>query len=324
MLIQKFFRLYAPEPGDSGSGAEPVVDRGDLLPGDDVPDLDPDNPDAVEAAAADPEVQALEAAIEADDKKPRKDARIPLERHEAVLKKEREKSAALAAEVNQLKQRGLVSDNNSAASADFAAIEAEVIKLEDEYATLLTDGEIKRATSVMAKIRQAERHMAEVKADLKVQAATVQIAETSRYNTVLTRIEGAYPELNPDHDSYSESTMLRVAKMSRMNQADGMTPSAALQDAVETIIGTTTARQEAATSVMPRADKDVAGERKKEAVSKTVKAVTATPPSLSRVGLDSDRLGGGSDSAAAVMKMSQKEFAQLSDAALAKLRGDEL
>lgn len=324
MLIHKFFRLFNDTPGESGSTA--VVDRGDLIPED--TDLDPENPDAqAEEIQADPKVQEIEAELEAeaDEKKPRKDARIPLDRHEAVLNKERAKSAALAAELSQLKQRGQVSDNATAASADFAAIEADVLKLEDEYANLLTDGEVKKATAVMAKIRQAERHMAEVKADLKVQAATVQIAETTRYNTVLSRIEAAFPVLNPDHDDYSEATMTRVAKMSRMNQADGMTPSAALQDAVDTIIGASTAKQEAATTVTPRvAEKDIAAERKAAAVGKVVKAVGATPPSLSRTGLDSDKLGGGADSAAAVIKMSQKEFAQLSEAALAKLRGDDL
>lgn len=324
MLIPHFFRLFNDTPGESGS--TPVVDRGDHLIPEDI-DLDPENPDALaEEIQADPKVQEIEAELKTEaDEKPRKDARIPLDRHEAVLNKERAKSAALAAEVAQLKQRSTVSDNSAAASADFAAIEADVLKLEDEYANLLTDGEVKKATAVMAKIRQAERHMAEVKADLKVQAATVQIAETTRYNTVLGRIEAAFPELNPDHDDYNEATMTRVAKMSRMNQADGMTPSAALQDAVDTIIGASTAKQEAATTVTPRvAEKDIAAERKAAAVGKTVKAVGATPPSLARTGLDSDKLGGGVDSAAAVMKMSQKEFAQLSDAALAKLRGDEL
>ena len=318
MLIPHFFRLFNDTPGESGSTA--VVDRGDLLIPEDT-DLDPENPDAsAEEIQADPKVQEIEAELEAKDDAPKKDSRIPLARHKEILEKEREQRAALQAEITQLKQRGMVADSTQAASADFAATEAEVLKLEDEYATLLTDGEIKKATAVMAQIRQAERRMAETKAELKVQAATVQIAETTRYNTVLSRIESAYPELNPDHEEFNESVMTRVAKMSRMNQLDGMTPSAALQDAVDTIVGATTAKQEAATTVTPRVTTD----RKKDAVASTVKAVAKTPPSLARVGLDSDRLGGGAESAAAVIKMSQKEFAQLSDAALAKMRGDEL
>jgi len=40
--------------------------------------------------------------------------------------------------------------------------------------------------------------------------------------------------------------------------------------------------------------------------------------------MNSDKLGGGSLDAAAVMKMNQKEFAQLSESDLAGMRGDTL
>lgn len=321
MFINKFFRLHNDTPGESGS--TPTVDRGDLLIPEDT-DLDPENPDAkLDAPEVDPKVAELEAEVLADaEKGDKRDNRIPAARHKEILEKERAKTAALVAEIAQLKQRGQVAENTGVANADFAAIEADVLKLEDEYANLLTDGEIKKATAVMAKIRQAERYMAETKADLKIQTATTQARESAQYQTVLSRIESAYPELNPDHDDYSAAVEQRVIKMSRMNQQDGMTPSAALQDAVDTIIGTSTAKQEAATTVTPRVP--AGAERKKDAATAANKAISKTPPALSRVGLDSDKLGGGQASAAAVISMSQKEFAQLSDSALAKLRGDEL
>jgi hypothetical protein len=324
----KHFRLQNANTDASGGGAPEVVDRGDTLEPLVIEAVDPEV-----VLAADPEVKKLAAEIEADletkgdetaDDK-RKDSRIPLNRHEAILNKEREKSAALAAENEQLKRRGQVTDNVTAANADFATMEASVVALEEQYANLLTDGEVKKATAVMAEIRKTERQMAETKADLKVQAATVQIAEATRYSTALGRIEAAYPALDPDHESYEEGTMTRVAKMARMNQADGMTRTAALQDAVETVLGAATARQEAATTVTPRVPaKDIGAERKTAAVDKAGEAISKTPPSLSRTGLDSDKMGGGTESAAAVMAMSQKEFAALSDSALSKLRGDTL
>ena len=143
----------------------------------------------------------------------------------------------------------------------------------------------------------------------------------SRYDTALTRIETAFPVLNPDHEDYSETTMNRVARLSRANQADGMTAVAALQDAVEAVIGAETTQQQRATAA-PRVEKDVGAERKAGAVAKVVAAVAKTPPSLGRVGVDSDKVGGADTEAAAVIKMSQKDFASLSDSALAKLRGD--
>lgn len=319
MIIQNAFRLLA---ADSDTGGTDIVDRGD--------DLVAPIAETPVPVADDPKVKALEAEIDAgdDDKEDkddtRKDSRIPQARHKEILEKERAKTTAALAENAQLKQRAQLADAGADAGTQFAAIEAEILVMEDEYATLLTDGEIKKATAVMAKIRASERHMADARADLKVRASSLQAQEVSRYDTALTRIETAFPILNPDHDTYSEATMTRVARLSRANQADGMTAVAALQDAVETIIGAETTQQQRATSVTPRGEKDVGAERKADAVAKVVVAVAKTPPSLNRVGVDSDKVGGADSEAASVIKMSQKDFASLSDAALAKLRGDVL
>lgn len=331
MILKNFFRLYAPEPDAGGTGTA-VVDRGDLL----EPDVNPDDPDgslaAAESAKADPKVKALEDEIKADadadaveddtavaDKK--KDARIPLSRHEAVLNKEREKRADLERQLAQYQKGDKVADIN----AEITASETKVLELEKQYADLLTDGENAKAVAVMSEIRKLERQMSETKSDMKIQVAEARATERARYNTALERVENSYPQLNPDHEDYSDETMGEVVELMDAYKLKGLTPTAALQKAVKLIVGAETAKQKAATTVKPNvAEKDIAAERKKDAVDKTVKAVSKTPPSLNRTGLDSDKLGGGADSAAAVMKMSQKEFAQLSDSALAKLRGDEL
>ena len=323
MIIRKFFRFLNDTLDSGGTDTTPPVDRGDDLIPPTVEKIDPSI-----GIKADPAVAALEKEIEgkedpADDTKEGedkvKDTRIPAARHKEILEKERAKTAALAAENAQLKTRGELGAAGADASAEFATIEASVQAMEEQYADLLTDGKNKEAVAVMAKIRQAERHMAELKSDLKVRAASLQMAESARYETALTRIESAFPQLNPDHENYDEKTMSRVARMARANQADGMTQVAALQDAVEAVIGAETTQQEKATTVTPRTP---AADRKAEAVGKTVKAVAKTPPSLTRVGQDSDKLGGGELDPRAVAKMSQKEFAGLSEATLAKMRGD--
>ncbi len=325
----KHYRLYAPEPDAAGSGPS-AADRGDLLPDNDGEDLDPDAPDAKAKPDVkdDPKVKEVEAELtkdaeaDADAKDPKKkDARIPLSRHEAVLNKEREKRAELERQLAQYQQGSQVADLNS----EITALENSVMAMEKEYANLLTDGEVDKATAVMAKIRQAERAMNESKSDMKIQAAEIRATERARYNTALERIENSFPTLNPDHDEYDEDVMTEVADLKSAYELKGLTPTAALQKAVKMIVEPRTTRQEIATSTTPRvSDKDVAAERKKDAATKTAKAVGATPPSLSRTGLDSDKLGGGADSAAAVIKMSQKEFASLSESVLAKMRGDEL
>lgn len=322
MLINKFFRLYAPEPGADGGSPSPV-DRGDLLES----DINPDDPDGnlaakIDDVKADPKVQELEAEIEAaddpkDDKK--KDSRIPLSRHKEILEKEREQRATLERQLAQYQQGNQLADMN----AELTAAENNIIKMEKEYATLLTDGEVDKASALMQQIRKTERDMSEAKSDMKIHAAEVRATERARYNTALERIETAFPSLNPDHDDFDEAAMAEVVELKDAYQMKGLTPTMALQKAVKLIVEPRTTRQEVATSSNPRVtEKDVAAERKKDAVEKTAKAIAKTPASLSRVGQDSDKLGGGQLDAAAVMKMSQKEFAQLSESDLAKLRGD--
>ena len=316
MTLNKFFRLYAAEPGDTGS-----VDRGDNLPEDNVVA-------DVEDVKDDPKVKELKEEIDAEaeeakdeEPKAKKDSRIPLSRHKEILEKEREQRASLERQLAQYQNGQQVANVNE----EITALENSVLKLEKEYANLLTDGEIDKATAVMQQIRKAERDMAESKSDMKIHAAEIRATERARYNTALERVEAAFPTLNPDHDDYDEAAMAEVADLKSAYEMKGLTPTAALQKAVKMIVEPRTTRQEVATSSNPRVgEKDIAAERKKDAVEKTVKAVGKTPPSLSRVGLDGDKLGGGANSAEAVMRMSQKEFAQLSEESLAKMRGDDL
>lgn len=312
MILNKFFRLCDPESDTGGT------DRGDNLP---------ENPDADEVKN-DPKVKELKEEIDAEaeeakdeEPKSKKDSRIPLSRHKEILEKEREQRASLERQLAQYQNGQQVANVNE----EITALENSVLKLEKEYANLLTDGEIDKATAVMQQIRKAERDMAESKSDMKIHAAEIRATERARYSTALERVEAAFPTLNPDHDDYDEAAMAEVADLKSAYEMKGLTPTAALQKAVKMIVEPRTTRQEVATSSNPRVgEKDIAAERKKDAVEKTVKAVGKTPPSLSRVGLDGDKLGGGANSAEAVMKMSQKEFAQLSEEALAKMRGDDL
>lgn len=342
MFLRKLFRLQNAAAGESGGGT--VVDRGDnLTPPVVAPVIeDPkvkelaDQLAAEAAATAEAEAKVLaDAAGDPDDElddaddssatnKPAKGARIPVSRHQEMLNKERAKTAALAAEVAQLKQRGNVAADAVATTTALKGMETEVETLEAEYAQLLTDGELKKAAVVMKTIRATERTMADARADLKIQVATTQAAEASRYQTALTRIEGAYPALNPEHEDFNAKTEARVLRMSQANQAAGMTPTAALQDAVETVLGSETPAQEKATTVTPRPDAAaVAAARKAAATTKAAVAVAATPASLAKVGLDTDKTGGQLTAEKAV-KMSQKDFAAVTEAELSRMRGDTL
>ena len=296
-------------PVDRGDNLEPVV-----------AELVAEVKDPVIEAAADDLTSKLDE--EAEDKDPKKkDSRIPLARHEAVLNKEREKRADLERQLAQYQKGGQVADFNT----EITAAENAVIKMDDEYQALLVNGELEKAAALMAKIRTTERQMTEAKSDMKIHAAEIRATETARYNTALERIESAFPTLNPDHAEYDADTMAEVADLKDAYQIKGLTPTAALQKAVKLLVEPRTTKQTAATEVKPHVDdKDVAAERKAAAVDKVVKATGKTPPSLAKVGLDGDKLGGGALSAESVMKMSQKEFAALNDETLARMRGDIL
>ena len=308
----------APEVLDKAA----AIARGDILP---EQDIDPEDPDA-ELAAAELEKE-LEKSAEAEvkeEKEPKKDSRIPLSRHEAVLNKEREKRADLERQLAQYQNGQQLATVNE----QITAAEDSIMKMEKDYATLLTDGEIDKATALMAEIRRAERGMAEAKGDMKIQAAEARATERARYNTSLERIENAFPELNPDHEDYNDELMAEVAELKDAYQMKGLTPTVALQKAVKALVEPRTTRQEMATTSTPRvSEKDVAAERKAAAVNKVEKATRTSPPNLNRSGVDSDKLGAGSTEAQAVMNMTQAEFKKFADSnpeALARARGDIL
>lgn len=175
----------------------------------------------------------------------------------------------------------------------------------------------------MSQIRRTERQINEAKSDFKLQASIAQATEQARYNVALERVEEAFPVLNEDSDEFDKAVLGEVVEMKIFYETmRNMTPTKALQAAVKKVIGTETKTQEKATEIAPKVDaKDVAAERKKAAVAKTLEAVGKTPASIAKVGLDSDKAG-GSLTPKDVMKMTQDDFRKLPDDVLARMRGD--
>jgi hypothetical protein len=317
----------------SGAGGA-AVDRGDTLSAG-APTVDA-NAAAAEADAA-AEAERIRAEQEAaaaagaagaegdaapDDAAGAKPGTIPLDRHKAVLDKARAERDALAAQLKQYQDGQQVARTNT----DITKLEETVTAKEAEYNKALIDGEVEKATALMREIRAAERQIGDMKVEMRTQAATAQAIESVRYGEVVSRLEAAYPALNPDHESFDKEQVQDVMDLKATYERRGATPSAALQKAVEKLMPAATAKQEAATTVTPRVDKAevAAAARKEEAVKKGLDAAGKTPPNAAKVGADSDKHGGGEISAEKVMKMSQDQFAKLNEADLARLRGDDL
>lgn len=261
-----------------------------------------------------------------DDAKEKKPApkRIPLDRHEAILNKERERREAVERELAQTRQGQQVAATNE----QIAKAEDDLSKLEGTYTKLLADGEVEKAAKMMADIRKLERSINESRNNFAIQAAEARAYERVRYDTTVERLEAAYPALNPDHKDFDEALTTEVVELRDAYVATGKYGRAeAIQKAAKTLMGASTTRQETAVEADVKVDKGdlakaTAEERKKAAREKAADASQRQPPNTKSIGLDSDKMG--TLDAKQVMKMSQDEFAKLDDKALAKLRGDEI
>lgn len=338
------FRLQRPE-GDAsgGGGTTPPPDRGDSLepPAAAKDDVKVDPAGDAAAAALEAELAAAAAAKDdkgekaddkdADGKTKGKDTRIPLSRHTEILNRERETRKDLERQLAQFQSGKEIATVNET----ITKLEESVLTKEAEYTKLVADGKTDEATKVMADIRKAERDMAEAKSDMKIQAAEARAVERTRFGIALERIEASYPILNPDHEDYDQEKTDDVLDLKAAYEMRGLTPTAAMQKAVTTLLGASNSKQEIATTTKPRVNADevdvevkdgktVAAARKADAVKKVADAVAGQPANLKDVGADSDKLGGGKLDAKTVMGMSQAKFAQLNDETLSDLRGDNL
>lgn len=333
-LLGRVARYYAPmgdHGADGGGGTAPDTDDADdaalaalKSAHDPGPDVDPENPDADPQdnplKSGDPE-KNLEDTLE--DPKGKKGV-IPLDRHKAVLNKERETRRALEAELAKYQNGAQVADINK----QLTAAEEKILSLDRQYATLMADGEVTKAAELMAEIRRQERSLAETRAELRSNASTARAVEQTRYEIALERVAEAYPQLDDDSDEYDADLAQDVADMKAVYMGRGDTPTAALQKAVKRLLGTDTSAQRRVVSTTPRVDTKAIAEktgvpRKQEAVQKAVDAMRRQPPSAASVGMDSDRAGGGL-TAKDVAKMTDEELEKLPLSVLQRLRGDML
>ena len=282
---------------------------------------------AAKAAAAAPvdEVDPdADPDADAEPVKGKKDSRIPLARHEQILAKERERSAALERQLQGTKQ----GEQLAATNEQIAAAETSLLTMEAEYTQLVVDGNAGKASTKMTEIRRLERSINEARSTHAIQVAEGRAYERVRYDTTVERLEAAYPQLNQDHADFDEALMAEVVELRDGYVATGKYSRAeAIQKAAKTLAGAATVRQVAAVETEVRVDKDAvakaaAAERAATQRAKNGKVAAGQPASTAAVGLDHDKLG-GKVTGAAVMKMGQNEFNKLDEATLSSLRGDD-
>lgn len=347
-------RMYRAPAGDDGDGGG-AVDRGDdwVPTGDDAPES-PDakalrlekeaatrRKDEEEAAAKGKEKAkgAADAGAEDDpdgegkgegdpknDADKKKDTRIPLSRHKAMLEKERERREELERQIKSFQGAKEVANT----SKEISDLEEKITKLDADYAKALADGETGKAAQINREIRALDRQVSDLNAQHKIAAAEARAVETTRYQIALERIEAAYPVLNEDDDAFDKEVYEEVVDLMGAYRAKGLTPTEALQKSVRMVFRgqEKTSSQEKATTVKPRVDEvdadKLKAERKKSAVEKALEAEGKSPgTATAKHGMNSNEAGAGR-TAKDVIKMSQKEFAELDEKELARLRGDEV
>ena len=262
--------------------------------------------------------------VDDDEKKP--EPRIPLSRHKQLLEQER----ARTAEATNRMAEALKTGNREQVQADTAKDEAKIGELEEKYNKHLADGEVKEATALMKEIRTIERGISDRTRREEIAAVEERTVERMRFDTTVSQLEAAYPQINPDHESYDTEVVKEVLEMQGAWVKTGLLPSLALQKAVKYVLKPATAAQVVATELKKEddaadaKDPDGAAERKAAATAKAVDAANKQPANVAKIGLDSDKAGGGAVDAKAVMKMSQADFAKLGEEELSKLRGDAL
>lgn len=300
-------KRLASEKGDSEGAADDDEDDGAAA------DLAADLREIVEDPA--------EGAADAKDTgtpKAGKGKFIPLDRHEKLLKKERARREELEAQLSQSRAGQQMASVNE----DMSRIEDTLVNMEEKYNDLLAEGDTKGAAALMTQIRRKNAELnalASQQRDAEVMARAV---EKVRYDEALDRIEDAYPELREGSDEFDADVFQDVVDLMQAGRARGLTPTKALQRAVERVMGATTSAQKRATTTTPRvSEDDVASRRRADAVKRNVDVAGRTPPASHRVTAGDS---GGKLTAEVVMGMSDEDFAKLKEEDLARLRGDIL
>lgn len=272
-----------------------------------------------EKAAAD----AAKAEADAADAAKKKDSRIPQSRHEAILAKEREKSAALQAQLDAA-QRG---QHKAVVNEDIAKSEEKLTTLEAEYNELITNGDTKAATAKMAEIRRLDNQIGAQRLELATSTAERNAVERVRFDAAVTHMEDTYSVLKPGSADFDQEKVDEVLRLMGAFRAGDPTLGAtdALRDAVKYAMGDPVKAAKATKEDEPADDKaakaaKVEADRKADAIARGIAAAAAQPASTANVGKNSDDAGKLTAERAA--GMSQKEFAKLPEAELAKLRGD--
>ena len=316
MNINRFSHRYYAPAGDDGSDAG--IDRGDnVVVTDDAVDLA-----AVDTAAAD--VVAADAAAadqpRAEDGKFAKKEAITIPKVEFDRRIEKERLARVAAEQRAADLESQIKrvDQTEASKA----LDDKIEDLEDKLESARLDGDKEKAKQFAKELRLLEREVATAAQTSVGNMARDQAREEMRLDLVIEKLEGQYPVLQDGSDDFDQDIVdLVLATQRDLINRERLSPSVALESAVNKVMAKITPAVEKTAATGLGAAKDVAGDRKTAQVAKNLDAAAKQPASLKEVGLDGDKAGQSKDTPAAT-DMTYEEFNALPETTKAKMRGD--
>ena len=283
----------------------PEVDRGDSFVSDPEPTVD--------VAPPEPAKEAEPAAAPAEKKGD--ENLIPRERFNEAVGKERAKREVVEARARELE--GQLATQR--VSEDVVGAQKQLKDLVKQRNQMLSDGELDKAGEVDGSILALQEAISDRKAESKVSLAKEAAKEEMRYDSIVSKLEMDHAELDPESDDYSQEAVDEIRVLTRGYQVEmGLPPSAALARAAKRVFGE---------KITPKVDVSAAKEaglkRKAEATERNIDAAKKQPASTKEIGLDHDKRGGGMD-AKTIMSMNYKEFSELSEDVLSRMRGDSL
>lgn len=259
-----------------------------------------------------PEAKAEEKVEDKAEKKP--PLMIPKARFDEVNKRARARVAELESRLKSMEERAAAAGT----PPDVQALETELSTKSSEYGTLVAEGKLDEAATLMNEINKINRKIGLVEAAALANTHTKETKHMDSLETLVGMYKEAFPVFDEASPDYSQDYVNYVAKLQGGFEGMGMSAAEALREAVEVAVA-----KFALLSPDEPAEKtpveDKGKDRKTAAIDKALKAAGAQPPGLNKVGTDSDKAG---MTKLNLDDLDMDAFMALPESTLKRLRGD--
>lgn len=229
----------------------------------------------------------------------------------AAIEAERQRIADLEARLAAL-EKPAAKDEPKEDPAD--KINSQLDELYEKVELARADGDAKSAAQLQRQIDGLNRDLVTLEAKKNTVTLTAAQRETERFNTIIESMEAGDTRLVKGNDDYEPKTVARLNRMIVGLEASGMSPTAALIEASETVLGydPTKPREPAKKKEEPKPKP----EPKKTNVKDAIDKANRQPPEAGDRGVNKD------DVKINVAQLSDEEYDKLPESTKAKLRGD--